>query len=46
MGTLLPGENGTGLFPIVPTGERLSVVTVPFPAERDPAITQLPAEGW
>ena len=45
VGTLLPGEDGTGLFPIVSTGELLSVVAVPFLAERDPAITQLPAEG-
>ena len=35
---LLPGGDGTGLFPIVPTSELLSVVEVPFPAERDPAI--------
>ena len=45
VGTLLPSEDGTGLFPIVPTGELLSVVAVPFPSERDPALTQLPAEG-
>ena len=45
VGTLLPGEDGTGLFPIVQTGELLSVVAVPLPAERDRAITQLAAEG-
>ena len=32
------------LFPIVPTGELSSVEAVPFPGERDPVITQLPAE--
>ena len=41
---IAPGEDGTGLVPIVPTGELLSVVAVPFPAERDPAIIQLPVE--
>ena len=35
VGTLLSGEDGMGLFPIVPTGDLLSVVAVPFPAERD-----------
>ena len=45
MGTLIPGEDGTGLVPIVLTDELLSVMTVPFPAERDHVITQLPVEG-
>ena len=44
VGTLLPGEDGTGLCPIVPTDEMLSVVAVPLPAVRDPVITQLPVE--
>ena len=44
VGTLLPCDGGTGLFPIVPTGELSSVEAVPFPGERDPVITQLPAE--
>ena len=46
VGTLLPDKDWTGLFPTVPRGELLSVVAVPFPRSgRDPAITQLPAEG-
>ena len=44
VGTLLPCDDGTGLFLIVPTGELSSVEAVPFPGERDPVITQLPAE--
>ena len=44
VGTLLPGEDGTGLCPIVPTDEMLSVVAVPLPAVRDSVITQLPVE--
>ena len=44
VGTLLTGDDGARLFPIIPTGELLPVVAVPFPAERDPAIAQLPAE--
>ena len=44
VGTLPPGDDGAGLFPIVPKSELLSVVAVPFPAERDPAVTRLPAE--
>ena len=43
VGTLLPGR--TGLCPIVPTGELLSVVAVLLLAVRDQAITQLPVEG-
>ena len=43
VGTLLPGGDKTGLYPIVQTGELLSVVT--FPAVRDQSITQLPVEG-
>ena len=43
VGTLLPCDNGTGLFPIVPTGELSSVEAVPFPGERDPVVTQLPS---
>ena len=42
---LLPGKDGTGLFPTVTRGELLSVVAAPFPAGGDPAITQLPTEG-
>ena len=45
VGTLLPGGDKAGLYPIVPTGELLSVVAVPFPAVRDQSITQLPVEG-
>ena len=45
VGTLLTGEHGTGLCPIVQTDELLSVVAVPHPAVRDPVITQLPVEG-
>ena len=44
VGTSLPCDGGTGLFPIVLTGELSSVEAVPFPGERDPVITQLPAE--
>ena len=44
VGTWLPCDGGTGLFPIVPTGELSSVEAVSFPGERDPVITQLPAE--
>ena len=44
VGTLIPCDGGTGLFPVVPTGELSSVKAVPFPGERDPVIAQLPAE--
>ena len=44
VGKSLPCDGGTGLFPIIPTGELSSVEAVPFPGKRDPAITQLPAE--
>ena len=41
VGTVLPCDEEKGLFPIVPTGELSAVKAVPFPAERDPVITQL-----
>ena len=41
----LPDEDGTGLCPIVPTDELLSVVVIPLPDVRDTVITQLPVEG-
>ena len=44
VGTLLPGEDGSGRCPIVPTGGLLSVVAVPLPAVRYQAITQLPVK--
>ena len=41
VGTVLPCDEEKGLFPIVLTGELSSVKAIPFPARRDPVITQL-----
>ena len=42
--TLLPGEDGPGLCPIVSTDDLLSVAAVPLTAMRDPVIAQSPVE--
>ena len=44
-GTLLPGEDGPGLCPIVSTNDLLLVVAVPLTAMRDPVFAQSPLEG-
>ena len=44
-GTLLPGEEGPGLCPIVPTDDLVSVATVPLRAVRDPIVAQSPVKG-
>ena len=44
-GTLLPGEEGPGLRPSVPTDDLVSVAAVPLPAVRDPIIALSPVEG-
>ena len=44
-GTLLPGEEGPGLGPSVPTDDLVSVAAVPLPAGRDPIVARSPVEG-
>ena len=44
-GTLLPGEEGPGSGPSVPTDDLVSVAAVPLPAVRDPMVAQSPVEG-
>ena len=44
-GTLLPGEEGPGVCPSVPTNDLVSVAAVPLPAVRDPIVAQSPVEG-
>ena len=44
-GMLLPGEEGPGLCPIVPTDDLVSVAAVLPPGVRDPVIAQSPVEG-
>ena len=43
-GTLLQGEDGPGLCPIVSTDDLLSVAAVPLTAVRDPVSAQSPVE--
>ena len=43
-GTLLPCDNGTILFPMVQADEPSSLETVSVPGERDPVISQRPAD--
>ena len=44
-GMLLPGEDGPGLGPIVPTDGLVPVAAVPLPAMSDPIIAQSSVEG-
>ena len=45
-GGALPSSDLAWRMVLSASTELLSVVAVPFPAGRDPAIAQLPAEGW
>ena len=44
-GTLLPGEEGPGLCPSVPTNDLVLVAAVPLPAVTDPIVAQSPVEA-